>query len=171
MSLSRSMWDLVPWLGNKPGPPALRAWSLSHWTMKDTPKFVSFWPDYPRCSLSPSPTWQRQEWFLVSFPWRRHCSGLPQFVTCCVNLWTGIEPTGNMVKQPAKFTVDTISAGQGDVMVFVEDPEGNKEEVCWRRLPLSVSHGTSGSYNRARDCVSVFLIKAHSKSFSFLFFF
>uniref|UniRef100_A0A7N9CWH3 Filamin B n=1 Tax=Macaca fascicularis TaxID=9541 RepID=A0A7N9CWH3_MACFA len=41
----------------------------------------------------------------------------------------GIEPTGNMVKQPAKFTVDTISAGQGDVMVFVEDPEGNKEEA------------------------------------------
>nr|XP_035927601.1 filamin-B isoform X4 [Halichoerus grypus] len=41
----------------------------------------------------------------------------------------GIEPTGNMVKQPAKFTVDTISAGQGEVMVFVEDPEGNKEEA------------------------------------------
>lgn len=41
----------------------------------------------------------------------------------------GIESTGNMVKQPAKFTVDTISAGQGDVMVFVEDPEGNKEEA------------------------------------------
>uniref|UniRef100_A0A8C0X407 Calponin-homology (CH) domain-containing protein n=1 Tax=Castor canadensis TaxID=51338 RepID=A0A8C0X407_CASCN len=41
----------------------------------------------------------------------------------------GIEPMGNMVKQPAKFTVDTISAGQGDVMVFVEDPEGNKEEA------------------------------------------
>lgn len=35
-----------------------------------------------------------------------------------------------MVKQPANFTVDTISAGQGDVMVFVEDPEGNREEVC-----------------------------------------
>lgn len=44
-------------------------------------------------------------------------------------LVTGIEPTGNMVKQPAKFTVDTISAGQGEVMVFIEDPEGNKEEV------------------------------------------
>ncbi|XP_021099603.1 filamin-B isoform X8 [Heterocephalus glaber] len=41
----------------------------------------------------------------------------------------GIEPTGNMVKQPAKFTVDTISAGQGEVMVFIEDPEGNKEEA------------------------------------------
>jgi hypothetical protein len=50
---------------------------------------------------------------------------------------TGIEPTGNMVKQPAKFTVDTISAGQGDVMVFVEDPEGNKEEVRWRMPPPS----------------------------------
>ncbi|XP_066474120.1 filamin-B isoform X1 [Tiliqua scincoides] len=41
----------------------------------------------------------------------------------------GIEPHGNMVKQPANFTVDTISAGQGDVMVFVEDPEGNREEA------------------------------------------
>lgn len=56
------------------------------------------------------------------------CQGLVQLVTGCV-LTTGIEPMGNMVKQPAKFTVDTISAGQGDVMVFVEDPEGNKEEV------------------------------------------
>lgn len=71
-----------------------------------------------------------------------------------------------MVKQPAKFTVDTISAGQGDVMVFVEDPEGNKEEVCWRRLPpLLVSHGNFGTCNRARDCVSIFLIKAQNKSF------
>ncbi|XP_044307317.1 filamin-B isoform X4 [Varanus komodoensis] len=41
----------------------------------------------------------------------------------------GIEAHGNMVKQPAKFTVDTISAGQGEVMVFVEDPEGNREEA------------------------------------------
>ena len=74
------------------------------------------------------------------------------------------------MKQPAKFTVDTISAGQGDVMVFVEDPEGNKEEVCWRRLPLLlVSHGNFGAYNRARDCVSIFLIKAQNKSFFFSF--
>ncbi|KAH0630144.1 hypothetical protein JD844_012814, partial [Phrynosoma platyrhinos] len=41
----------------------------------------------------------------------------------------GIEPHGNMVKQPANFTVDTISAGQGEVMVFIEDPEGNREEA------------------------------------------
>lgn len=50
---------------------------------------------------------------------------------------TGIEPHGNMVKQPAIFTVDTISAGQGDLMVFIEDPEGNREEVC----TLSVLYG------------------------------
>lgn len=37
------------------------------------------------------------------------------------------------MKQPANFTVDTISAGQGEVMVFVEDPEGNREEVCISR--------------------------------------
>jgi len=46
----------------------------------------------------------------------------------------GIEPHGNMVKQPAIFTVDTISAGQGDLMVFVEDPEGNREEVCMLKI-------------------------------------
>ncbi|XP_074991022.1 filamin-A isoform X1 [Calonectris borealis] len=41
----------------------------------------------------------------------------------------GIEPTGNMVKQRAEFTVETISAGQGDVLVYVEDPAGHREEA------------------------------------------
>ena len=87
--------------------------------------------------------------------------GLAQLVMCLCKPVAGIEPTGNMVKQPAKFTVDTISAGQGDLMVFVEDPEGNKEEVCWRMLrPLSASHGAC---HRARDSASMFLIKPHSK--------
>ena len=31
---SCSMWDLVLWPGIKPGPPALGAWSLSHWTAR-----------------------------------------------------------------------------------------------------------------------------------------
>lgn len=66
---------------------------------------------------------------------------LPGFVAAanvlfCICL-PGIEPHGNMVKQPAIFTVDTISAGQGDLMVFIEDPEGNREEVC----TLSVLYG------------------------------
>ncbi|XP_067854900.1 filamin-B isoform X1 [Heptranchias perlo] len=41
----------------------------------------------------------------------------------------GIEPVGNVVMRPAKFTVETISAGQGEVMVFVDDPEGQREEA------------------------------------------
>lgn len=94
------------------------------------------------------------------------CQGLAQLVMYLCKPVTGIEPTGNMVKQPAKFTVDTISAGQGDVMVFVEDPEGNKEEVCgWMLPPQAVSHEAFGAYNRDSDCASIFLIKAHTKIF------
>lgn len=51
------------------------------------------------------------------------------------------------MKQPAKFTVDTISAGQGEVMVFVEDPEGNREEVCiFRSLIWSFADRFLSSY-------------------------
>ena len=32
---SYDMWDLVPWSGIEPGPPALGAWSLSHWTTRE----------------------------------------------------------------------------------------------------------------------------------------
>ena len=32
-----AMWDLVPWSGIEPGPPALGVWSLSHWTTKEVP--------------------------------------------------------------------------------------------------------------------------------------
>lgn len=42
---------------------------------------------------------------------------------------TGIEPHGNKVMQPAVFTVDTVEAGSGEVLVYVEDPEGHKEEA------------------------------------------
>ncbi|XP_072567273.1 filamin-C-like [Paramormyrops kingsleyae] len=41
----------------------------------------------------------------------------------------GIEPQGNVVLKPAEFTVDTIEAGQGEVLVYVEDPEGHTEEA------------------------------------------
>ena len=33
--LSYSMWDLFPWPGIEPRPPALRAWSLSHWITRE----------------------------------------------------------------------------------------------------------------------------------------
>ncbi|XP_044538678.1 filamin-A [Gracilinanus agilis] len=34
-----------------------------------------------------------------------------------------------MVKKRAEFTVETISAGQGEVLVYVEDPAGHREEA------------------------------------------
>ena len=36
-TLSCGMWDLVPWPRIKPRPPALGAWSLSHWTNRGVP--------------------------------------------------------------------------------------------------------------------------------------
>ncbi|XP_069485638.1 filamin-C isoform X4 [Ambystoma mexicanum] len=41
----------------------------------------------------------------------------------------GIEPHGNVVLKPAHFTVETILAGLGEVLVFIEDPEGHTEEA------------------------------------------
>ena len=41
LGLSYDMWDLVPWPGIKPGPPALGAHNLSPWTTGEVPG-VSF---------------------------------------------------------------------------------------------------------------------------------
>ncbi|XP_041746793.2 filamin-C-like [Coregonus clupeaformis] len=41
----------------------------------------------------------------------------------------GIEPHGNMVLKPAVFTVETLEAGQAEVLVYVTDPEGHTEEA------------------------------------------
>ncbi|XP_045034741.1 filamin-A isoform X1 [Daphnia magna] len=38
----------------------------------------------------------------------------------------GVEPTGPVVGAPANFTVETFSAGKGNVEVLVEDPRGQK---------------------------------------------
>ncbi|CAD1476979.1 unnamed protein product, partial [Heterotrigona itama] len=57
----------------------------------------------------------------------------------------GIEPNGVVVKTPANFTVETFSAGKGDVDVIVEDVQGNKIPVDIRfnndkNLTYSVSY-------------------------------
>ena len=39
LSLSCSIWDVVPQPGNELRPPALGAWSLSHWTTKKVPAY------------------------------------------------------------------------------------------------------------------------------------
>ncbi|XP_026779509.2 filamin-C isoform X8 [Pangasianodon hypophthalmus] len=41
----------------------------------------------------------------------------------------GIEPRGNMVLKPAEFIVETVEAGLGEVLVYIEDPEGHTEEA------------------------------------------
>ncbi|CAN9508345.1 unnamed protein product [Ophioblennius macclurei] len=41
----------------------------------------------------------------------------------------GIEPRGNVVLKPAEFLVETVEAGLGEVLVYVEDPEGHMEEA------------------------------------------
>ena len=41
----------------------------------------------------------------------------------------GIEPTGPITNAPAIFTVETFSAGKGNVEVIVEDPKGAKLPV------------------------------------------
>lgn len=53
----------------------------------------------------------------------------------------GVEPTGNMVKKKAEFTVETISAGHGEVLVYVEDPAGHREEVSIFRSILGRMDG------------------------------
>lgn len=41
----------------------------------------------------------------------------------------GIERTGNRVRRPTMFTVDAFSAGQGQVTVYLDHPDGTREEV------------------------------------------
>ncbi|XP_061663059.1 filamin-C isoform X3 [Syngnathoides biaculeatus] len=41
----------------------------------------------------------------------------------------GIEPQGNVVLKPSEFLVETVEAGMGEVLVYVEDLEGHTEEA------------------------------------------
>lgn len=50
-------------------------------------------------------------------------------ILCFLLFSEGIEPVGNVVMKKAVFTVETISAGMGEVLVYVEDPAGHREEV------------------------------------------
>uniref|UniRef100_UPI00358FEB07 filamin-C-like isoform X2 n=1 Tax=Myxine glutinosa TaxID=7769 RepID=UPI00358FEB07 len=41
----------------------------------------------------------------------------------------GVEPVGNLVSCPSRFVVETVDAGLGQVLVYVEDPDGHVEEA------------------------------------------
>ena len=51
---------------------------------------------------------------------------------------SGIEPRGNIVLKPAEFLVETVEAGLGEVLVYVEDPEGHTEEVGYENKSVTV---------------------------------
>ncbi|MGH0130078.1 UNVERIFIED_CONTAM: hypothetical protein FKN15_040916 [Acipenser sinensis] len=69
----------------------------------------------------------------------------------------GIEPTGNVVMKRAQFTVETISAGMGEVLVYVEDPAGHREEVppLIKMTSAMVTRPCFWSPNCAHDCPPV----------------
>ena len=49
LDVSCGIWDLVPWWGIEPGPPALKLWSLSCWTTREVPGqglFIDFFSFY-----------------------------------------------------------------------------------------------------------------------------
>lgn len=84
--------------------------------------------------------------------WASYCS--ETFLTCCL-LCEGVEPVGNVVMKKATFTVETISAGMGEVLVYVEDPAGHREEVCDPSLCVT----STFSFVHLKTIVSVFRLK------------
>lgn len=90
---------------------------LSSWSTLDKCTFYSQIEVSPTgCNLRPSHL--QSHWCLSGhFMNRPFC--LPE----------GVEPVGNVVMKKAVFTVETISAGMGEVLVYVEDPAGHREEV------------------------------------------
>uniref|UniRef100_A0A8C6YF19 Filamin C n=1 Tax=Naja naja TaxID=35670 RepID=A0A8C6YF19_NAJNA len=75
---------------------------------------------------------QRRDWLAgvlaaLSWSWLVFLPRLP--FTYLSHRLPGIEPHGNTVLKPAHFTVETVEAGLGEVLVYIEDPEGHTEEA------------------------------------------
>lgn len=50
-------------------------------------------------------------------------------VSVCYVICVGLEPEGVCALAPARFTVETFSAGRGEITVEVVNEEGEEEEV------------------------------------------
>lgn len=64
--------------------------------------------------------------------------------------------------QPAVFTVDTVEAGSGEVLVYVEDPEGHTEEVSATHsqlAKLNCSHLNKNTQHLPVNCTCLFQAK------------
>ena len=71
LGLSCGMWDLVPWPGIEPGPPALTAQSLSHRTTREVPWCVFLWnPE----GMHPCHVWCSLFWQDRILCWKPHFS-------------------------------------------------------------------------------------------------
>jgi len=57
---------------------------------------------------------------------------LKRFIPVNLNCHSGLEPTGNVVGAPARFIIETIGAGKGEVEVIVHNPKGTVEKVCFQ---------------------------------------
>lgn len=60
----------------------------------------------------------------------------------------GLEPKGNQVGAPARFTVETFSAGKGTLEVTVLNPKGKKETVSVLGWGKHVVRGRAGKNSR-----------------------
>ena len=76
-------------------------------------------------------------------------------------LCAGLEPQGNTVLQPARFTVETQEAGSGEVLVYIQDPEGHTEEVWGAPWGLRGHCGVIVGSLRGH-CGSCWVLSGHS---------
>ena len=97
-TLSCSMRDLVPWSGIELRPPALRAWSLSHWTTREVPGAnILSWEMFPELQVLRRLCWVERE--MGGRRWEEIRGGGVGFCTeegC--TLQTGFVPNSIMVK-------------------------------------------------------------------------
>jgi hypothetical protein len=91
----------------------------------------------------------------------------------------GIEPTGNSVGAPARFTVETFSAGRGELEIVLLNPKGVKETVCTMgpsdflsnfHCSLQVEVTLNNDRNLTYSCVYVPSMEGTYKVSSLLFF-
>lgn len=77
-------------------------------------------------------------WNIVAMKESHDVRNLGTVIVACLGL-TGIEPRSNVVLKQAEFLVETVEAGLGEVLVYVEDPEGHTEEVRTHSVELTGS--------------------------------
>ena len=105
-TLSCSIWDLVPCPGIKPQPPALGAWSLSHWTAREAPKYS--WLSGIRTYSTAFPGIPSRPGFLaqlkILLPIRQGTGEINFHIPFC-----GLSNTGKKRKRNMKFMMTSCS--------------------------------------------------------------